>query len=483
MTRQLRRTATFVLLLFAALFVNLNIIQLVRADDLANHPANRRLIIKEYESKRGPIVAGESSIAHSEETDDVLKYLRVYEDPKLWAHVTGYYSFVLGRSGIEATLNEALTGIDTEVLAQNLAELIGQRDEVGDTVQLTIDPRVQATARQALGDQVGAVVALDPRSGAVLAHYSNPSYDPNRLSSHDASAIVSAWRDLQDTENQPLLNRVTRGLYPPGSTFKLITAAAALEDGISPETAFPDEQRFDVPQTDNDIGNYGGGVCAGGGTISLEDAVRVSCNTVFARLGVELGGDALIATAERFGFNRVPPYELPPVKSQIPKELTEPEAAQSAIGQFSVRATPLQMALVVQAIVNDGQLVRPYAVAEVLDPSGRTIRGPERGAWSERRFDGQAVSSQTAQILREMMINVVASGTGTAAQIPDVTVGGKTGTAQDPSNDTPTVWFVGFAEDQVVVAVVLPDAGSGATGGGKAAPIARAVMEAALGRR
>ncbi|MDX1660006.1 MAG: penicillin-binding protein 2 [Nitriliruptorales bacterium] len=483
MTGQIRRTAVFVLILFGALFVNLNVIQLVRADDLANHPSNRRLIIKEYESKRGPIVAGESAIAFSEATDDVLKYLRIYEDPKLWAHVTGYYSFVLGRSGVEAAMNEALTGTSTEVLAQNLAELVGQRDEVGDTVQLTIDPRIQGTARQALGDRVGAVVALDPRSGAVLAHYSNPSFDPNRLSSHDASAIVSAWRELQNADRDPLLNRVTRALYPPGSTFKLITAAAALEEGISPETAFPDQERFDVPQTDNDIGNYGGGVCAGGETISLEDALRVSCNTVFARLGVQLGGDALIATAERFGFNRVPPYELTPVKSQIPKELNEPQAAQSAIGQFDVRATPLQMALVVQAIVNDGQLLRPHVVGEVLDPSGRTVRGPDRGVWSEGRFDGQVVSAQTAQILRELMIEVVADGTGRAAQIADHTVGGKTGTAQDPANDSATVWFVGFADDEVVVAVVLPDAGAGATGGGDAAPIARAVMEAALGLR
>lgn len=483
MTRQLRRLSAFMLVLFAALFVNLNVIQLVRADDLANNPANRRLIIREYQIERGPIVAGETKVAYSEATDDQLKYLRRYEDPLTWAHVVGYYSFILQRDGLEQVMNEALTGTPTEVLAQNLAELIGQRDDKGNTVRMTIDPAVQAAARQALGDRIGAVVAVDPVTGAVLAHYSNPSYDPNPLASHDPQKIIDTWKQYQEADGRPLLNRVTRAVYPPGSTFKLITAAAALEEGASADTAYPDEGTYDVPQTDADIGNFSPGACTEGGTISLADALRVSCNTVFARLGVELGGDVLIRTAERFGYNRVPPYELPTVKSQMPKDLGDPQAAQSAIGQFSVRATPLQQALVAAAIVNDGVLMKPYVVAEVLDPSGRRVRGPDRGPWSEGRFDGRAVSPETAQVLREMMIEAVESGTGKAAAIADHVVGGKTGTAQDEANETSTVWFVGFADDQVAVAVVLPDAGADATGGGTAAPIAKAVMEAALGRR
>lgn len=483
MSRQIRRVATLMLLLFAAMFVNLNVIQLVRSDELATNPANRRLIIREYEIERGPIVVGEQEIVHSVATDDDLKYLRVYEDPQLWSHLTGYYSFVLQRAGLESAVNEALTGTSTEVLAQNLAELLGGRDERGNTVQLTIDPDVQREARRALGDRIGAVVALEPTTGAVLASYSNPGYDPNLLSSHDAQSILDNWTALQEDPARPLLDRVTRAAYPPGSTFKLITAAAALESGqLEPGSALADLAEYAPPQTTRAITNFSPGTCSGSSTITLADALRVSCNTAFAKLGVDLGAEALIRTAERFGYNRQPPYVLPTVRSVIPKELDPPATAQSAIGQRDVRVTPLQAAMVVAAIVNDGKVMKPHVVAQVLDPTGRPVRGADSGAWSEGRFDGQAVSPRTSQLLREMMVGVVNDGTGRAARIPEVEVGGKTGTAQVPG-ETSTVWFLGFAGDRVAVAVVLPDAGGDATGGGDAAPIAKAVMEAALGIR
>ncbi|HEX9888356.1 MAG TPA: penicillin-binding transpeptidase domain-containing protein, partial [Nitriliruptorales bacterium] len=418
---------------------------------------------------------------------DDLEYLRVYrgtnDDPMTYAHLTGYYSVVLQRSGLEQAMNDQLTGTPSEVLAQNLAELIGDRNAIGNTVKLTIDAGVQREAARALGDRTGAVVALDPRTGAVLASYSNPSYDPNLVTSHDRNAILENWAVLRDDPTRPLLDRVTRETYPPGSTFKLIVAAAALQRGIAPETAFPDEPEYDVPQTDADIANFATGrPCAGGGTITLADALRVSCNTVFARLGVELGSEALVDAAEHFGFNREIPYDLPVVRSGIPKELDVPATAQSAIGQRDVRATPLQMAMVAATIANDGVLMRPYVVGEVLDPTGRRLRGPESGPWRDRLRSSQALEPRIAQTLTNLMVSVVETGTGTRAQIPGVRVGGKTGTAQVPGA-TPTVWFVGFVEDQIAIAVVLPDAGVDATGGAAAAPIARAVMEAALGRR
>lgn len=482
MTHQVRRVAAVMLLLFGALFVNLNLVQVVRSDELANHPANQRLILREYQIQRGPIVVGEQQLVHSEPTDDELKYLRVYEQPERYAHLTGYYSVVVKRSGLEAALNEQLTGTRTDVLAQNLAELLGKRDQRGNTVRLTVDPDVQAEADRALGDRVGAVVALHPRTGAVLASVSNPGYDPNELASHDRSAVNEAWQELLEAPGNPLLDRVTRETFPPGSTFKLVVTAAALDRGILPDTAFPDVRAYDVPQTTSDIRNYGGGLCAGGGTISLADALRVSCNTVFARLGVQLGGDELIGMAEQFGFNREIPYELPVARSVIPKELNPPQTAQSAIGQFSVRATPLQMAMIAAAIANDGTLQKPHVVAEILDPSGRPLRQADVAPWSEGSFSPQAVPPSVASTLRELLVDVVEAGTGRRAQVADVRVGGKTGTADVPGQ-TPTVWFVGFAEDEVAVAVLLPDAGEGATGGGEAAPVARAVIEAALGRR
>jgi penicillin-binding protein A len=475
--RQITRITTVVLVLFGALFVNLNVITMLNADDIANHPGNRRIIIREYAIERGPIVVGEEAIARSVPSGGQYAYLRTYPDAELYAHLTGYYSIVLQRSGLEAALNEDLTGRSTEVVAQNLGELLGGSDRPGNAVELTIDPVVQRAARDALGDREGAVVALNPRTGAILASYANPTFDPNPLSSHDPAIINDAWLPLRDAENRPLVDRATRELYAPGSTFKVITAAAALESGLEPTTSFPDERVYDVPQTDADIGNFAGGVCAGGDTINLADAFRVSCNTVFARLGVELGDQALIDQAERFGFNAVPPYELGVVASAIPGELDVPSSAQSAIGQRDVRATTMQMALVASSIANGGPIMVPHVVAAVRDPDGQRLRSPEVRRWTELPGNGVPVSPRTAEQLRTMMLTTVRSGTGTRAMIDGVDVGGKTGTAQTAGD--PTAWFIGFAGQDVAIAVVVPDAGPSATGGGTAAPIAREVLDAA----
>ncbi len=478
MSQRITRIAAGMLVLFGALFINLNFISLVQSDDLANHPANRRLIIREYQIDRGPLIAGEEAIATSEETDGDLRYLRTYPDGGLYAHLTGYYSFILQRSALEAALNEDLTGRSTEMLAQNLGELLGARDRAGNAVELTVDPAVQRAARDALDGRTGAVVALEPSTGAVLASYSNPTFDPNPLSSHDAGEIREAWEALQDDPARPTLDRALRETYPPGSAFKLVTAAAALENGVQPDQTFPDEVTFDVPQTAADIGNFGGGTCTGGGEITLADAMRVSCNTTFARLGVEMGEQDLVEMAEAFGFNRQPPFELGVAPSAIPDDMDVPSTAQSAIGQRDVRATPMQMALLVGALVNEGELMRPHVVASVRDPSGRQLRGPDVDTWSGGGFGSQAVSPRTASQLRAMMVAAVQDGTGGGAAIDGVEVGGKTGTAQ--TGGDPTAWFVGFAGDDVAVAVVVPDTGADATGGGVAAPIARQVLQAAV---
>ena len=479
MSRQITRVATVMLVLFGALFVNLNIISLVQSDDLANHPANRRLLIREYQIDRGPLVVEGEAIASSEETDGDLRYRRTYAQPELYAHLTGFHSFIYGRHGLESALNEELTGQTTQMLAENLGELLGARDRAGNAVELTIAAEVQQAARDALDGREGAVVALEPATGAVLASYSHPTFDPNPLSSHDPSEARETWEQLQEDPGRPTFDRALRETYPPGSAFKVITTAAALERGLQPETTFPDEVVYDVPQTTADIGNFGGGTCTGGGQITLADAFRVSCNTTFARLGVEMGEDELVDMSEAFGFNRQPPYELSVAASAVPKSMDVPSTAQSAIGQRDVRATPMQMALLSAAVVNDGELMRPRVVESVLDPSGRQLRGPDVGPWSEGGFDSQAISPRTASQLRQMMVATVSDGTGTAARIDGVEVGGKTGTAQ--TGGDPTAWFIGFAGDEVAVAVVVPRAGPDATGGGVAAPIARQVMQAAIG--
>lgn len=486
MTSQVRKVATGILILFGALFVNLNIIQVLRADDYANHPANRRLLIDEYQIRRGSILVGGDQIAYSDETEGDLKYLRLYDPPERYAHLVGFYSLVYGRWGLERALNEQLTGTPTALLAENLAELLGQRDPVGNTVRLTIDPTVQQAAAEALGDRVGAVVAIDPATGALLGSYSSPSYDPNRLSSHDPDDIRAYREELLADEREPLADRTRERRYQPGSAFKVIVAAAALERGLAPDTAFEDTAEYVPPQTTRGIRNFGQGDCTDGDTITLQRALVVSCNVVFAKLGVDLGADAVVEQAGRFGFNRTPPFVLPTAQSVIPDDLDPPATAQSAIGGRDVQATPLQMAMIAAAIANDGVLMRPYVVDEVLDPSGRRIRGADSRPWIEGRRTAQAVSPDTARTLGAIMVEAVEAGTGRNARIEGARVGGKTGTAAT-GDDVNHVWFIGFASAgddgrAVAVAVALPDAGADATGGGAAAPIARSVMEAALDR-
>lgn len=492
MSASIRRVAMMTVVLFGALFINLNYLQVVRADDLASHGGNARRLVDEYESERGRILIGRGSgqrpIAESTETDGELRYLREYDPGSLFAHVTGYSSPIFGRSEVEQAFNEELTGNAPEAFARNIADLLAGRERAGDAVHSTVRDDAQQAARDALGDREGAVVAIEPTTGGILALWSSPTYDPNRLASHQPQQVRQAWDDLNGDPAKPMLNRAVRETYPPGSTFKLVTASAALEAGISPDQSFPDPPALDLPQTTATISNFGGSLCNGGSPLTLTQALTVSCNTTFAQLGIDLGAEALAEQATRFGFNTEWEFQLPALAvSSVPDELDPPATAQSAIGQRDVRATPLQMAMVTAAIANDGVLMTPRIVDRVEDTSGRVIRefNPE-----ELRLPGQpnaqALSRSSADALQAMMENVVNAGSGTSAAISGVPVAGKTGTAQVGEGRAPTVWFVGFApadNPAVAVAVVVPEGGgvgSEATGGEIAAPIARAVMEAAL---
>lgn len=485
MTRAVRQVTWVLFALFAVLVVNLQVIGIVRADDLADQPTNDRRLVQRYESQRGIIRLGEEAAARSVRTDereDPLAFLRRYPlEGNRAAHVVGWESIDLGRSGIEEAYDDELSAASSGLLADELAALLGDRPATGASVRLTLDPRVQAAAERALGDSLGAVVAIDPRSGAVLAHASSPTFDADLLSTHDRSAALSAWDELRADPRRPLLDRAIAERFPPGSSFKVVVAAAALEAGLAdPDTAFPDDAAYD-PGIGRAIRNANRGTCAGGGSVTLREAMVVSCNTTFARLGVQLGEDALRRQAQAFGFDQSIPYDLPVVESVFPRDTDDATLAQSAIGQFDTRATAMQMAVVTAAISNGGLLQRPFVVSEVRDNTDRLVSGPQSGEWAPSGFAAQAVSARTAEQLQELMVAVVEDGNGTGrrAAVPGVRVGGKTGTAQDPGDDTPTAWFTGFAEDRVAVAVVVPDAGGGG-GGTVAAPIARAVMEAAL---
>ncbi|MGH2657284.1 MAG: peptidoglycan D,D-transpeptidase FtsI family protein [Actinomycetota bacterium] len=489
MERQIRRLAIGFLILFGAIAVNLNYIQVVAADRIANNNANRRLLIQEYEVDRGAIVAADhrTVLADSEATGGDLKYQRSYpEDPDLgYGHITGYHSFIFGRTELEQTYNNYLSARAAELFPQQLIDEILGRDEQGAGLVLTIDPELQAIAAEGLAGQQGAVAAIDPRSGEVLALVSNPTYDPNPLASHEPDEVRRAYRQLRPQEpDSPLVSRATDTFFPPGSSFKVVTAAAALESGRGPDFALPNPSSLDLPQTTANLDNFGGSQCSGGSQIDMASALQQSCNVYFAQLAMEVGADTFVEQAHRFGFSEDIPFDIPFVEGEIPDpdafDLDIPALAQSGIGQRDVRTNVLHMALIAGSIGNDGVMMVPRLVSEIRDPDARILR-----SFEPEEF-GTPMRPENARTLTEMMVSVVDAGTGTAAQIPGVRVAGKTGTAQTAEGQAPHAWFIAFAPaeaPEVAVAVVVlngGDLGNEITGGQASAPIAQAVMEEAL---
>jgi len=489
MNAPLRKVALACMLLFGLLLINVNYVQVVKADSYRNDTRNARGLLRSYSHARGPIVlstgGGASAVALDKGTpSERLKFLRGYPGGAAFAHVTGFASFVYGRTGIEQAENDVLSGESDNLFVRRLSDYVTGRKAEGGRVVLTLQQAAQRAAFAGLQGKRGAVVALDPRTGAILAMVSTPSYDPSRLSSHDPKAMRAYYKKLQADIADPLLNRAVSQTYPPGSTFKVVTAAAALSSGkFSPDTKIASPTELDLPQTDRNLKNFGGETCGDGKTSTLADALRISCNTAFGQLGLNLGGDALRSQAEKFGLNddkvRVP---LRVAGSVFPDSLSKPQEAQSAIGQYDVRVTPLQMAMVAAGVANNGTIMQPYLVREVQAPDLSTLSQTSPSVYKK------AMSPSVADQLTAMMQLVVAAGTGTAAQIPGVAVAGKTGTAQHAEGAAPHAWFIGFApaqDPQVAVAVLVEDggdAGSEATGGRVAAPIARDVMRAILGK-
>jgi penicillin-binding protein A len=486
MDRQIRRLAMALLALFTLLFVEVNYLQVFAANRLADNPSNQRLLLQEYDVKRGDILARDERtvLATSTPTGGLFKYLRRYPQGALYGQITGYDSLVFSRSGLESTYNDFLSGRAPQLLPQNLVDEILGRPKQGASIVTTIDPKLQHVASQALGSLAGAVVALNPSTGDVLAMVANPRFDPNPLASHDTRAVRQAGQRLLSSPDKPLLSRASQELFAPGSTFKLVTASAALENGMTPSTSFPNPPALTLPTTTHQLHNFGGEHCLGGiPTLTLAQALQVSCNVVFGEIGLRLGAEKLVAQAQRFGFDGDVPFDLPFAEGSIPPASdfarALPAVAFSAIGQQSVGANPLQMALVASAIANGGVEMAPRLVTEIRDSSGRVVRTIPPQVFS------QAISAATASAMTTMMVNVVNAGTGTAAQIPGIEVAGKTGTAQTESGK-PHAWFVCFAPAQqprIVVAVVVLNGGnlgSEATGGQVAAPIAKAVLQAAV---
>jgi penicillin-binding protein A len=483
MNRPIRTLAVFSLVLFGLLLLNANYVQVFKASSLDAMAGNKRARDAECSNERGPILVGGKTAAKSLASGDRLKFLRHYTAAKLYAPVTGYFSCYYGTRAVEESENSILSGTDSRLFVNRLLDLVGNNQPQGGSVLTTIDSRAQKAAYSGLlnlpGETRGAVVALDPKTGAILADVSVPSYNPNLLASHDFEKAKRAWTQLNANGAPTFISRSTQSIYPPGSTFKMVTAATALSNGYTPDTMVRGGTTLKLPQTSHVLTNENGSNC-GGDQITLSQALVVSCNVSFGDLGLKLGADKLREQAEKFGFNEDYLTQLPFNASQFPSTLDEPQTALSAIGQFDVAASPLQMAMVAAGIANGGAVMTPYVVDEVRSPDLDVL------AKAQPQVLHQAISATVADELTQMMVDVVNTGTGTPTQIPGVSVAGKTGTANSTTSRSPYAWMVAFApanDPQVAVAVVIEQTGvarDDITGGGLAGPIARDVMEAVI---
>jgi peptidoglycan glycosyltransferase len=477
------------MVLFALLFVNLNYVQFVKANDYRTNPANQRTKIQDPNRKRGLIVnADGQSIAQEMPTAGTTRYQRFYPANSLYATVTGYDSPTFGTSGIENDQDSFLSGDSDKLFVRRISDLVTGRQAQGGNVLLTVKSKVQQAAFSAMqsdaAGKTGAAIALDPTTGAVLGAVSFPTYNPNELANPDKNAQQAAWNKLNPKDPaapSPLLNRAWREYYPPGSTFKTVVSAAALAGGYTPQSKLPAGLQYIAPGTTTPIQNDDGSACTGNPT-SLLDALRVSCNTAYANLGVTLGPDKVRKQANAFGFDaNISNDAIHAVQSKLGSLSDLPSLAQSSIGQRDVRMTPLQGAMIAGAVANNGIEMKPYVVADVQGPDLSSL-----GKATPVQY-GQPMTQPVASQLQLMMQSVVNDGTGKKAQISGVVVGGKTGTAQNGGNKPDTVWFIGYAIDNgkpvAAVAVVLDQAG-GSSGvptaiGGK---ILKAAVEAARQR-
>jgi len=487
MNKPIRTISIFCLLLFVALMLNATYLQYYRAGALDDDPRNRRVIEASFSGERGAILVGRDAVAESVESDDKYEFQRRYNQPFKYAPVTGWFSYY-SQTGIERSQNDVLSGDDSLLFVTRLVDLLSNSSPKGGSVQLTIDPEAQTAmydGLRALGDGVQAAgVAIEPSTGRILSMVSLPSYDPNEMASHDFGSVADSYERLQEDDEQPLLNRAIQTRLPPGSTFKILTAAAALESGnySSADDMVPGGAEYTPPETDNVIDNEGRD--CGTGRIPFTQAMGQSCNTSFAALAAEVGADQMRDTAEAFGFNSDYLEDLgPQAQSNFPtdEDLSPAYVAQTGIGQYEVAATPLQMAMVAAGIANGGMVMRPYLVDEVRSPELDVLDKAEPEELS------QAVSASTAQEVTDLMVYTVSEGTATPAIIPGVDVAGKTGTAQSGIPSVPPyAWFVSFApadDPQVAVAIMIQKANvpRGEIAGGQlAGPIAKAVMEAVI---
>lgn len=487
MERRIRLLGIFLMVLFLGLFVQLNRIQFLDASSLANAPGNSRNITTQFSQNRGAILTADGAVvADTVKTTDVYKYQRQYPNGPLYADISGYDSILYGKDGIEAYYNSYLT--PHSVTPNSLSSLLNPTT-APDNVTLTISSKLQSVAASALGKLRGAVIAIDPSTGAILAMYSNPSYNPNLLSSHSGTTETKAWNSYIKDPSQPMLARAYRRRYPPGSTFKIVTSSAVYDHNPSLAVkSYPHVSSIALPDTTNRLHNYAYEVC--GGQIGI--LLAVSCDTGFGQIGLDLGASSLASEAKSFGFNQTPPLDLYGVASATFPSAASfstrlPTLAYSAIGQYDVAATPLEMALATAGIANHGVIMAPHLMSEITGPQANVVKKYQNHPWLV------ATSAATAAKVTSLMEGVVRFGTAGGIAIPGVAIAAKTGTAQlnllasnQSSPNGNDNWMVAFApanHPTIAVAVVVPaqpGMSSNSTGAQYAGPVVKAMLSAAV---
>lgn len=486
MNRPIRQVIALVVAMFLVLMTAATYIQFFQAKSLNADSRNVRTLYDSYNVQRGQIIVGGKAIASSTAIDDLYKYQRSYSNGALYSNLTGYMSVTQNAlTGLEKAANSTLSGQSDSLAGQRFSELFTGKTPAGGSVELTIDPVLQEAAAKALGNQRGAVVVLDPSTGAIKAQVSTPGFDPNQLATHSRKGADAAYTALNTDATEPLVDRATGGdQHAPGSSFKLVTAAAMLENNpqLTADSLVDAPLSYTPAGTTHQIWNPGRAACGNGsGKVTLQQAFVQSCNTTFAIGGVNVGADAMIKQAEKFGFNQSFTTPLAVSASCFPQPEDTAALAMDSFGQRDVRVTPMQMAMVGAAIANKGKLMKPYLVAKELNSDLETV------STTTPTLMSTPISERTATEMNKMMVAEVAEGTGYRAQIPGVTVAGKTGTAEINSTTPPDVWFVGYApaeSPKYVVAVMVENTGNygwGGDGGSVAAPIAKQVLESKLG--
>lgn len=483
MTPEIRRVANVILLMFLSLFVAASAMQVVNADALNNDSRNQRAVFDGYKTQRGAILVDNIPIAESTPSNDAYHFLRKYSAEQ-YSAITGFYSLYQGRTGLENYLDNSLRGDNSAQFFEQLNALFSGNPVTGASVELSIDENIQQVAWDALGNNRGAVIAMDPSTGRIIALVSKPGFDANLLATHNTADASANYKTLLTRKDAPLINRAIGGdLYAPGSVFKLIVASAAFESGkYTPQSTLPNPSKYTLPGTKTTITNAGESSCGGSPKVSIATALKLSCNIPFAQLGIALGQEAIAAQAKKFGFGESVTIPMKSTASVYPTGMDDAQTGLSSFGQFDVRVSPLQMVMVSAAIANDGIQMQPYLVDQIFTSNLTLLQ--ETKPTELRR----SISTSTAESVKNMMISAVATGVSSNARIPGVVVAGKTGTAENGVGQPYTLWFTGFApakNPKVAIAVVIENGGGfGQSGRGNsvAAPIAKKVMQAVLGK-